>query len=72
MTINKHQSVRSALCWNNQIAILARKHNDANVLSLPARFVTGDEVIKIVDIFLDEPFDGGRHLIRTNKIPLPK
>ena len=72
MTINKHQSVRSALCWNTEIAVLARQHNDANVLSLPARFVTDKDAIKMVDIFLDEPFEGGRHLIRIRKIPLPK
>jgi len=72
MTINKHQTVRSALCWNTEIAVLARKHNDANVLSLPARFVTGKDSIKIVDTFFEESFDGGRHLIRIKKIPLPK
>lgn len=72
MTINKHQSVRSALCWNTEIAVLARGHNDANVLSLPARFVTEKDSIKMVDIFLEEPFEGGRHLIRIKKIPLPK
>lgn len=71
MTINKHQGVRSALCWNSEIALLARQHNDANILSLPARFVTADEAIKMTDIFLDEEFQGGRHLIRIKKIPLP-
>jgi len=72
MTINKHQTVRCALCWNDEIAHLARQHNDANVLSLPARFVTEREALKMVDIFLDEAFDGGRHLIRINKVPLPE
>jgi ribose 5-phosphate isomerase B len=72
MTINKHPSVRSALCWNTEIAKLARNHNDANVCSLPARFITESEAKKIVDIFLNEKFDGGRHLIRVIKIPLPK
>ena len=70
MTINKHQGVRSALCWSSEIALLARQHNDANVLSLPARFITEDEAIKMTDIFLKEEFQGGRHLIRIKKIPL--
>jgi ribose 5-phosphate isomerase B len=72
MTINKHQGVRSALCWNTEITLLARQHNDANVLSLPARFVTEKDSMKMVDIFLNEPFEGGRHLIRIQKIPLPR
>lgn len=70
MTVNKHQGVRSALCWNTEIAKLARHHNDANICSLPARFITESEAKKIVDVFLDETFDGGRHLIRIEKIPL--
>jgi len=70
MTVNKHQDVRSALCWNTEIADLARHHNDANVCSLPARFITEYEAKKIVDVFLDETFDGGRHLIRVEKIPI--
>jgi len=70
MTVNKHQGVRSALCWNTEIADLARHHNDANVCSLPARFITEYEAKKIVDVFLDETFDGGRHLIRVEKIPI--
>ena len=72
MTINKHPGIRSALCWNTEIAELARNHNDANVCSLPARFISESEAKKIVDIFLDEKFEGGRHLKRVNKIPLPK
>ena len=70
MTVNKHQEVRSALCWNSEIAELARRHNNANICSLPARFITEAEAIKIVDIFLVEPFDGGRHLKRVEKIPI--
>jgi len=70
MTVNKHQGVRSALCWNTEIAALARRHNDANICSLPARFITEGEAKKIVDIFLDEPFDGGRHINRVEKIPV--
>ena len=72
MTVNKHQGVRSALCWNTEIASLARHHNDANVCSLPARFITESEAKKIIDAFLEEDFDGGRHLNRVEKIPLPK
>lgn len=72
MTINKHPGIRSALCWNTEIAKLARNHNDANVCSLPARFISESEAKKIVDIFLDEKFEGGRHLKRVNKIPLSK
>ena len=72
MTVNKHQGVRSALCWNTEIAGLARHHNDANVCSLPARFITEFEAKKIIEVFLEENFDGGRHLKRIEKIPLPK
>ncbi len=70
MTVNKHQRVRSALCWNTEIAELARHHNDANVCSLPARFITESEAKKIVDVFLTETFDGERHLRRVEKIPI--
>lgn len=68
MTANKHQGVRSALCWNKEIVALARQHNNANILSIPARFVSIQQAIKFVDIFLDTPFDGGRHLRRVEKI----
>jgi ribose 5-phosphate isomerase B len=70
MTVNKHQSVRSALCWNVEIAELARLHNDANVLVIPGRYVTQNEVEEIVNIFLNTSFEGGRHERRINKIPL--
>ncbi len=70
MTANKHQGIRSALCWIPEIAALARQHNDANVLALPARFISDKEAVEIVDAFLDSTFEGGRHLIRINKIPL--
>jgi len=68
MTANKHQGVRSALCWNNEIVALARQHNNANILSIPARFVSVQQALKFVDIFLDTPFDGGRHERRVDKI----
>ena len=70
MTANKHQGIRSALCWIPEIAELARKHNDANVCALPARFISLYLAKEIVDIFLSTGFDGGRHLRRINKIPL--
>lgn len=69
MTLNKHQGVRAALCWNEELAALARQHNDANVLSLPARFISVDLAKKIVKTFLNSSFEGGRHLRRVNKIP---
>ena len=68
MTANRHTSVRSALCWIPEIAALARQHNDANVLSLPARFINAEDAFKIVDIFFSTDFDGGRHLRRIEKI----
>lgn len=68
MTVNKYPNVRCALCWNEEIASLARQHNDANVLSLPARFIAPSLALKIVEIFLNTPFEGGRHLRRVEKI----
>ena len=68
MAINKHQSVRCAICWNSNVTLLARNHNDANVCSLPARFITEKDAIEVVDLFLNSPFDGGRHLVRVQKI----
>ncbi|MCK9412828.1 MAG: ribose 5-phosphate isomerase B [Prolixibacteraceae bacterium] len=70
MTVNKHQGIRSAICWNNEIAELARLHNNANVCSLPARFLSVEQAIDIVRIFINSGFEGGRHLIRINKIPV--
>ena len=68
MTANKHKSIRSALCWNSHIATLARQHNNANILSLPARFISLDEAKEIVDHFLSTDFEGGRHQRRIEKI----
>ena len=70
MTVNKHQGIRAALCWNTEIVALARQHNDANVLSLPARFVTESQAKEMVDVFFNTDFEGGRHLSRINKIPM--
>ena len=69
MTVNKHAGVRAALCWNKEIAALARKHNDANIISLPGRYITKEEAIKCVNIFLNTKFEGGRHSERVCKIP---
>lgn len=72
ITANKHPEIRSALCWRRDIAELARRHNDANICALPARFITFEEACEIVDAFLTAPFDGGRHERRKEKIPLKK
>ena len=68
MAANKHKGVRSALCWNKETAKLSRSHNNANVLSLPARFLKKKEAIEIVEIFLNTDFEGGRHERRVDKI----
>ena len=70
MTANKHEGIRSALCWIPEIARLARLHNDANILALPARFISDDEAIEIVSVFLNTEFEGGRHQCRIDKIPV--
>ncbi|MCW3785168.1 ribose 5-phosphate isomerase B [Plebeiibacterium sediminum] len=69
MTVNKHQGIRAALCWNKEISELARSHNNANVCSLPARFISVDEAKAIVNAFINTPFEGGRHIKRIEKIP---
>lgn len=69
MTINKHQGVRGALCWNREITALAREHNDANILSLPARFIALPQALEMVETFLSTEFEGGRHERRVEKIP---
>ena len=68
MAANKHKGIRSALCWTAEIAELARLHNDANILTLPARFITEEEAKKCVDVFLNTAFEGGRHTDRVKKI----
>ena len=70
MTLNKHQGIRAALCWEHEIASLARRHNNANVCTMPARFISTDTAREIVDIFLNTEFEGGRHQARIDKIPL--
>jgi ribose 5-phosphate isomerase B len=68
MTANKHQGIRAALCWNNELASLARQHNDANILAIPARFVSEAVAMSMVQTFLETPFEGGRHQKRVDKI----
>ena len=68
MVANKYKGVRAGLCWSKEIAELIRRHNDANVLSIPARFLTNKQAIEIVQTFLETDFEGGRHEARVNKI----
>jgi ribose 5-phosphate isomerase B len=72
ITANKHAGIRSALAWTPEIAALARQHNDANVLALPARFISPEEALAIVDAFLAATFEGGRHQRRVEKIEHPE
>lgn len=69
MTVNKHQGIRAALCWTPEIAYFARAHNNANILSLPGRFLNDEEIYEILVTFLNTSFEGGRHERRINKIP---
>ncbi len=68
ITANKHQKIRAAICWQKEIAELARQHNNANILCIPARFISVQEALKITDAFIKTPFEGGRHANRVNKI----
>lgn len=68
MTVNKHQKIRAALCWEKEIAVLARQHNDANIISIPARFVSEKEAIEMIDVFINTAFEEGRHQKRVDKI----
>lgn len=68
MTANKHAGVRSALCWIKEIAVLARQHNNANILSIPARYTSLEQAKGMVEVFINTPFDGGRHEKRVSKI----
>ena len=69
MTANKYSKVRSALCWTKEIAMLVKSHNNANILSIPARFTSLEQAKQIVEVFLNTPFEGGRHQNRIDKIP---
>lgn len=68
ITANKYNGIRAALCWNDEIVRLARMHNNANVLALPARFIENEDGLRFSRIFLETPFEGGRHLVRVEKI----
>lgn len=68
MTSNKYKNVRAALCWNEQIAVLAKKHNNANIICIPARFISKEEALQIIKLFIDTEFESGRHQRRVNKI----
>jgi ribose 5-phosphate isomerase B len=70
ITLNRHKGVRSAYCWNPEIARLGRQHNDANVCAIPARFLERDKIREIIDVFLNTGFEGGRHQRRIDKIDL--
>jgi ribose 5-phosphate isomerase B len=69
ITANKHKGVRAAICWGVELSELARQHNDANIICIPARFVSEAVTISMVDIFMNTAFEGGRHQNRVNKIP---
>jgi len=69
MTANKYPFVRAALCWDEEQTVLARQHNDANIISLPGRFLSFDKAWKMIQLFLNTPFEGGRHRRRIEKIP---
>ncbi len=69
MTLNKHQGVRAALCWQPEIAALAKRHNNANIISMPARFISSRMALRILDAYLGAQFEGGRHQRRIDKIP---
>jgi len=70
MSANKHKGIRAAICWTKEIAILARQHNDANILVLPARYISKQDALACVEAFLITPFEGGRHLQRVEKIDI--
>ena len=69
MTANKYPNVRAGICWMNEITVLTRQHNNANIICIPARFTSIPQAIKMVDTFLETEFEGGRHQDRVNKIP---
>ena len=71
ITLNKHQGIRAGLCWDPEIATLIRRHNDANVIVFPARFITNDEAVQMLDAFFAAQCEGGRHANRIAKIPVP-
>jgi len=71
MTLNKHRDIRAGLAWSPEIATLIRRHNNANVIVLPARFITNDEAVAMLEAYFDAEFEGGRHVRRIEKMPVP-
>jgi len=69
MTANKHQGIRAGLAWNNEVAGLIKQHNNANIICIPARFLDISHAIQIIDTYINEEFEGGRHQRRVDKIP---
>ena len=70
MTLNKHRGIRAGLCWDAEVASLIRRHNDANVIVFPARFITNDEAVQMLEAFFSASFEGGRHEGRIAKMPV--
>ncbi|MCH2021448.1 MAG: ribose 5-phosphate isomerase B [Saprospiraceae bacterium] len=70
MTVNKHPGIRAALCWTKELAELARQHNNANILAIPARFISQEVALEMINAFIDTVFEGGRHQRRVDKINL--
>ena len=70
MAANKHNNIRAAICWNSEIASLAKTHNNANIICFPARFVSLDSVLRMIEVFMKKNFEGGRHLNRIKKIDI--
>ena len=68
MTANKHEGIRAAICWSEEIASLAKQHNNANIISIPSRFLKEKEILNIIDVFIEKEFEGGRHERRIKKI----
>ena len=68
MTANKHKGIRAAVCWSEEIAALAKQHNNANIISIPSRFLSREKILNIVDVFIKEEFERGRHVRRIKKI----
>ena len=68
MTANKHRGIRAAICWNEETAALSKQHNNANIISIPSRFLEDDKILNIVDVFIKEEFERGRHVRRIKKI----
>ena len=68
MTANKHEGIRAAICWSEEIATLAKQHNNANIISIPSRFLKEEEILNIIDVFIEKEFEGGRHERRIKKI----